>query len=185
MAAKEQWIHTRERLLKEISRLSDNELNWKPSDSTWSIAQVVEHIAKAEDSIARVIQTGFTQPATHDPQDLPLHEKIPDRTTKIQAPERLEPSQEPHSHAQLVALLAQSHARALAILDQVTETTDLAKTSPPHPHVVFGRLSTEQWIDTLPLHELRHIGQIEELKAQLPRVVREADVIDHLTPPNQ
>lgn len=158
---------TRERLLSEIAGLGEEELNWKPNDSSWSIAQVVEHISKAEDSIAQLIPIGLAQSPTYEQRDLRLQQFIPDRSSKIQAPDRLEPSKEPQTYEQLVSLLAQSRARTIAILNSITDTSLLSITSPAHPHLVFGPMSTGQWIDTIPLHEMRHIHQIEELKEQM------------------
>ncbi|MCH5597151.1 DinB family protein [Niabella ginsengisoli] len=38
-------------LLSEVKGLSDEQLNWKPNDSAWSIANCVEHITLTEKSI--------------------------------------------------------------------------------------------------------------------------------------
>src|SRR4051812_48453321 len=38
-------------LRKQLSGLTDAQLNWKPNDSTWSVTECVEHIALSEKSI--------------------------------------------------------------------------------------------------------------------------------------
>ncbi|MCY0900625.1 MAG: DinB family protein [Firmicutes bacterium] len=161
---------TRAELLAQIAGLSEEQLNWKPTPSSWSIAQVVEHIAMAEDSIARLIPIGLAQPPTYTERELGLDQSIPDRSTKLQAPARLDPSQVAMSPAQLVSLLIQCRARTIAILDSMTDSDSdrLSKTSPPHPHQLLGPMSTRQWIDAIPLHERRHIKQIVELKEGFP-----------------
>src|SRR5258705_6663881 len=49
----------------QIKGLSENQLNWKPADSVWSIAECVEHIALAEKNIFDM--AAGTLKATADP----------------------------------------------------------------------------------------------------------------------
>lgn len=158
---------TRAHLLAEIAGLSEEQLNGKADAQTWSIAQVVQHIAMAEDGIASLIPTALAQAPTFAEPDIDLQQVIPDRSQKIQAPSRLEPPTEPVHLAQLLAMLAESRARTIAILDAIADPALLSKTSPSHPHLVLGPLSTRQWIDTIYLHETRHIEQIATIKKRL------------------
>src|SRR6266496_2660779 len=42
---------TQKTLSDEIKGLTDNQLNWKPADSIWSVAECVEHITLSEKNI--------------------------------------------------------------------------------------------------------------------------------------
>ena len=164
MTILEQLNATRSRLLSELDGLSDEQLNWKPDDSTWSIAQVVQHIAMGESGIVQPILLGLAQNPTFTPKTLPLDHLLLDRSRKVNAPERLHPSTEPKTVGKLKEILHNSREKFLDVLSRVEDSSLLDKTSPPVPHPAFGELSTRQWIQFGILHEARHILQIEELK---------------------
>lgn len=54
---------TRARLLKDVDGLSKAQLYFRPDDSSWSVAQCVEHITLSEDLVKQWIQYGLSQPA--------------------------------------------------------------------------------------------------------------------------
>lgn len=54
---------TRARLLKDVEGLSKAQLNFRPDDTSWSVAQCVEHITLSEDLVKQWIQGGLQQPA--------------------------------------------------------------------------------------------------------------------------
>lgn len=162
-----QYESIREKLLREIQGLSEQQLNWKADDSSWSIAQVVEHICKVEDSVLPLLSLGLAQSPEFKQRDLPLQQLIPDRSTKVQAPSGLEPANRMWTYDSLISLLNERRHRTVTVLTGITDTSLLSVTSPPYPHPVFGPLSTGQWMESIPLHELRHIHQIEELKQRM------------------
>ena len=164
MTILEQLNSTRSRLLSELDGLSDEQLNWKPDDSTWSIAQVVQHIAMGESGTVKSISLGLTQNPNFTPKTLPLDQLLLDRSRKVNAPERLHPSTEPKTVGELKEVLQNSREKFLDVLSHVEDSSLLDNTSPPVPHPAFGDLSTGQWIQFGILHEARHILQIEELK---------------------
>jgi hypothetical protein len=55
---------TRVRLLKDVKGLSTAQLNFTPNDTSWSVAQCVEHIALSEDLIKQWIHGALDGPAT-------------------------------------------------------------------------------------------------------------------------
>src|SRR4029077_12877597 len=77
--------------------LSDAQWNFKPAPDRWSIAEVVEHIALAEDMIRGLVQEQIMKSPAIEPRDPAEFKKIddgvlkqvPDRSHKIQAPEQL------------------------------------------------------------------------------------------------
>src|SRR4029077_13617888 len=80
--------------------LSDAQWNIKPAPDRWSIAEVVEHIALAEDMIRGLVQEQIMKSPAIEPRDPAEFKKIddgvlkqvPDRSHKIQAPEQLKPT---------------------------------------------------------------------------------------------
>lgn len=164
----EQLNTARSLLLSVLDGLSDDQLNWKPDDFTWSISQVVQHIAMVESGSSQTIRLGLEQEPNFIPFDIPLQKQILDRSKKVNAPERLHPSGDPKTMSQLKEILRNSREEFMDTLATIEEDiTVLEKTSPPVSHPVFGHMSTWQWIVAVPLHEERHIKQIEELKTRL------------------
>jgi uncharacterized damage-inducible protein DinB len=164
---REQSNATRARLLSMLDGLSDDQLNWKPDDVTWSIAQVVQHIAIVESGSAQMIPLGLAQEPNFVPRDIPLEQLILDRSKKLNAPDRIHPSTDPKTMAQLKEILHTSREQFLAALNGIEDISLLDKTSPPRSHPLFGQMSTGQWITATRLHEERHIQQIAELKERL------------------
>jgi uncharacterized damage-inducible protein DinB len=158
---------TRSHLLSVLEGLNDDQLNWKPDHSTWSIAQVVQHISMVEGAVSKAIVLGLAQESNFAPKEVPLERVLLDRSKKVNAPENLRPSTERKTKAQLEEMLRESHEKFVSAFSGAQDTALLGKTSPPILHPVFGQMSTEQWIESALLHEGRHIEQIEELKKQL------------------
>jgi uncharacterized damage-inducible protein DinB len=167
LGIQEQLNATRSHLLSVLDGLTDDQLNWKPDDFTWSISQVVQHIAMVESGSSQTIRLGLKQEPNFMPSDIPLHRALLDRSKKVNAPERLHPSSDPKTMSQLKEILHNSREKFIDALERIEDITVLEKTSPPVSHPVFGQMSTWQWIVAVPLHEERHIKQIEELKARL------------------
>jgi uncharacterized damage-inducible protein DinB len=167
LAIQEQLNTNRKYLLSVLDGLSYSQLNQKPDEHKWSIAQIVQHIAAVEGGAAKIIQLGLAQEPNFVPREMKLEEIILDRSKKLNAPERLHPSSEPKTLEQLKEILQNSQAQFLGALGSIEDVSLLDKTAPPMPHPAFGHLSTNQWIMAAPLHEERHIKQIEEVKEQL------------------
>jgi len=163
----EQLNTTQSRLLSVLNGLNNEQLNWKPDDFTWSISQIVQHIATVEDGSVQMIQIGLTQEPNFIPTDIPLEKLILDRSNKVNAPDRLHPPTNPKTMSQLKEILNNSREKFIDTLNSIKDITLLEKTAPPRSHPVFGQLSTGQWIKAARLHEERHIQQIEELKERL------------------
>ncbi|RYY50995.1 MAG: DinB family protein, partial [Chitinophagaceae bacterium] len=89
---------TKKFLQKEISGLSENQLNWKPADSVWSIANCVEHIAVTENGIFGWAMSTLSAAAdssldmSKKVTDDEIKTKLIDRSVKNKAPEIFKPS---------------------------------------------------------------------------------------------
>ncbi len=88
---------TRESLLAAIRGLNDSQWHFKPADTQWSIAEVVEHLAIVEGRVhARIGQ--MPDCPTDDPgrdlaeMDEAIIAKVPLRTQKVEAPPPIQPT---------------------------------------------------------------------------------------------
>lgn len=153
---------TREQLLQEISALSFEAFNRRIDQSTWSIAQVCQHLAITDRLFAKAILYGLEQKSPPKDEHIPIH-FVSDRSNRIQAPQISEPGSEPLPVSQIIELLDESRQKLKDVLAQIDDKSVLKTIAVKHP--VFGNLPLDQWVELLELHEQRHIEQIKELKA--------------------
>src|SRR4051794_24257766 len=89
---------TRAQFLAATKGLSEAQWNFKQAPDRWSVAEVAEHIAAAEDFLRDMIQDKVMKaPAPTEAVDVHqvdqwILKTIPDRSKKAQAPEPLRPN---------------------------------------------------------------------------------------------
>jgi hypothetical protein len=153
-----------EGLISAVSGLSEAQLNFKPEPDAWSIANIVEHLAIIEDLVAwRLSQLGsapdVSQQATFKGSDRVLLEKVLDRSTKIKAPDRAQPTGKPLTHS--LERLTASRDRIVEFVQSAP--ADFRRHIMLHP--VFGGLDGHQWLLALAGHCERHTQQVEDTKS--------------------
>ena len=88
---------TKKNIVDATKGLSEAQWNFKAGPDRWSIAQVMEHIAAAEDLIrGMIVDQGMKRPPANrgdlKKTDNAVVAMIPDRSHKAQAPEPLKPT---------------------------------------------------------------------------------------------
>jgi hypothetical protein len=90
---------TRQLFVKAISGISEKQWRYKPSPDRWSIAEVAEHITVTESAILTLVREQVMKSPSApekreeiNAKDEIVLTKIPDRSTKLQAPEFLKPT---------------------------------------------------------------------------------------------
>ncbi|TLS37116.1 DinB family protein [Pseudalkalibacillus caeni] len=153
----------REELLQYVSDLSDDQLNKKEDENSWSIIQVLEHLYLLEQVITKSISKELASEESVAVEDKPIHLSV-NRTKKVSAPPYVTPSDKYQTLAEIKAKLAESRAALNRVVDEADEE-QLEQKSMPHP--AFGALSLKQWIPFIGLHEKRHLEQIKEIKEKI------------------
>lgn len=161
---------TRAKLAGAISGLSESELNFRPAEGAWTIAELVEHVAKTEASIVplvfRLLKTaeagGAASDGTINPPISLVDQHEIARTTRFQAPEMIRP-EGAASVSESLAKLSESR-ETIRGLQARLEAVDLSNTAFPHP--AFGKLNLYQWLAFIGLHEGRHVEQMEKILAE-------------------
>lgn len=133
-----------------------------PVAAGWTIAQVIEHLARVEDGSGRVVSK-LCKAAEHTEETdaspltatmAALGVEVP--STPLDAPDMVQP-QEGLSAADALARLREARARVVrALLDAAGRA--LGGVSHPHPRL--GVLNGYQWGLFLALHQRRHTTQI-------------------------
>jgi len=156
---------TRDAVEASTKGLSDAQWTFKAAPDKWSVAQVIEHLALAEDlffdTVTQKVMSSPAGAADRDYKkiDAALLANVPDRSQKRQAPDVLVPTgrwspQEALNH------FVRSRARTIQFLQN---TPDLRE------HVMAGPtgapMDAYEWILLTAAHSERHEKQLEEVKA--------------------
>jgi hypothetical protein len=157
---------TKKDVLDATKGLSEAQWNFKAGPDRWSVAQVMEHIAAAEDFIRvnLVQEKVMTLPAGTPGRDVKkidaaVEAMIPDRSHKAQAPAPLVPSNRFGSPEGSLKHFLESR-----------ETTEqfLRSTAGLRDHVMdgpVGKMDGYEFILFVAAHSKRHVKQINEVKA--------------------
>jgi hypothetical protein len=157
---------TRQGVIDATKGLSPAQWNFKAGPDRWSVAQVTEHIAAAEDylrgMVTEKVMSAPPRPAGEDVAaiDDMVIKMIPDRTTKRQAPEPLVPSNR----------FGSAEGSLKHFLEARTTTEDFLKKTPDlRDHAVDSPLGKKldgyEWVLFISAHSERHTKQILEVKA--------------------
>jgi hypothetical protein len=158
---------TRKGVLNSVDGLSDAQLNFKATDSSWSVDGCIKHIAFSEKSFLGMIEDAMKKPANPEKRadikvtDEQLVHFLEDRSTKYKTSEAMKPENSPFtSTADALSSFKESRDKLLAFVNSTNE--DLRN------HVIelpFGTYDVYQVILLTAAHSNRHTQQIDEVKA--------------------
>jgi len=158
---------TKQGVLDATKDLSPAQWNFKPAPDRWSVAEVTEHIASAEDyirgAITQKIMSSPARPAGEDVAaiDEMVLKMIPDRSHKVQAPEPLKPTNRFGSPEAAVKHFVEARATTEDFLIKTPGLRDHAADSE-----IFGKkMDAYEWVLFIAAHSERHTKQILEVKA--------------------
>jgi hypothetical protein len=160
----EELIATRNRLLREVSDLSNADLNKKLDPDTWSVAQVCHHLYLSESIFTQAIIYGLNKSNGRKAEPVPV-QLAAERNQKAKAPDIVAPGDDTLDSEQIIELLNHSRNLFLEFYNQLEDKSVLAEKSAKHP--LFGYMPLDQWVELIYLHEERHIEQIKEIKSLL------------------
>lgn len=157
---------TRAGVVEATKGLSEAQWTFKPAPDRWSVAEVTEHIAAAEDFLMTMVHDKvMTAPARAEKEDVKaidelILQAIPDRTHKLQAPEPLIPTNRFHSPEESLKHFKESRAKTLKFLKETKDLREHAVDSP-----LGKKLDGYEWVLFVAAHSDRHTKQINEVKA--------------------
>jgi hypothetical protein len=159
---------TKKGVVEATKGLSDAQWNFKPGPDRWSIAEVMEHLAAAEDLIRAMDQQQVMKTAAIAPRDPAESQKIdasviaqvPDRSHRISAPEPLRPTNRFGSPADAEKHFLESRATTE---EWLKSTPDLRAHATDSPMGV--KLDGYEWVLLIAAHSERHTKQMLEVKA--------------------
>jgi hypothetical protein len=169
----EYLTNTRNQVIAESAELSEAQWNFKEAPERWSVGEVVEHLALAEEFLFGAEQKIVASPAATPEQraatkgkDEIILKAVPDRTKKAQAPEPIRPSEKLEGQRTVVSAFRERREKTLAYAGKTTD--DLRARVGDSP---LGPVDGYQWLLFIGAHTERHLAQIREVKAnaQFPK----------------
>lgn len=161
---------TQKDLLSSIRGLSTEQLNFKSSPESWSIAECVEHIAISETNIFQgMIQGTLKAEATPEKRSEVklsgdgVYDAIVDRTYKVKTQEAFVPTGKFGTHDATVAEFLNKRKANIEYLETISD--DLHGHYFTFPVEALGTVDSYQLFYFMSGHSKRHTLQIEEVKS--------------------
>jgi len=154
----------RDVFLRSFEGLSEAQLHFKPQPDRWSIADCIEHIVLAEDTMYAKATQGAANPngVSLDPEkDTRFTEAVVARRRRVDAPEPMRPASRFASVDEARQQFLEHRERAITYARDCSE--DVRHQFAMHP--LLGEIDCYRFLLLLALHPARHAAQIEEIKS--------------------
>lgn len=155
-------------LCDAVRGLSDGQLAFRQAPGRWSVGEILDHLCLAERamtrSISRLLQQAAGLGRIGDPESMeaPISRVDRDRYSQpASAPESVLPSPD-RPLERLLAGLGESRERLLEVTKRVEDRVVGRVTL---PHFQLGELNFYQWMAVQGMHEMKHLAQIQRVKA--------------------
>ena len=151
-----------QRLLDAVTPLDPQKFARRPSETEWSVAEVVHHLNLVEQSVLQELErrlTGPPQKAGLRQRFMPLRFLVGSRFFRVKAPERVVPLDPPAKEA-----VIENYNRTRAALKEFGlrhGAARLRQLGIKHPFL--GNFDGVRAISFVGYHELRHYKQIQEI----------------------
>jgi len=163
----DQLASSEARVVELVEGLTPEQWDFRETPERWSIAENVEHLVVFEDFIRGVIAKVMEEPSDPDKRTLaagkePLVLGVANgRSNKLVAREVVWPVGRWPDKVELMTELRRARAETLVFAAK----TERDLRGHFFPHIAFGDLDCYQWLVVVGQHSLRHVFQIEEIKA--------------------
>jgi uncharacterized damage-inducible protein DinB len=173
LAELSEYLVQQRRLLLEAADMLPGEL-WpaRPDAGRWSVSEILEHLHRVERGTAALLTKRIASAReaghaldreTSSVMGTLARYALHDRTRRIEAPQRVLPTENP-DRATIERWLAESRGALLAAMEN---GDGLALGEIRHIHPRLGELDLYQWILAVAEHEKRHTAQVREVAALL------------------
>lgn len=156
---------TKAEYVKQLTGISDAQLNFRAAEGRWTIAEIAEHITVVEQALFGMF-TAPTASKKFASDDLPriadttIKLAITNRGTKFTAPEQVRPNGRWKTVADLLANFEKTRATTIEYIKN--NKADLRSTFVQSP---MGTIDSAQGIVFICGHADRHLAQLREVKA--------------------
>lgn len=160
-----EWLQTSQKELNStLKGLSNEQLNYKQDESTWSIADVLEHITASEDGLSSaavgILQRGSQTKPDKTMSDDMLLSIITSREQKVKTRPDLNPTNRYGGYEETKIAFQKKRAENIAFIKK----TDLDMRD-AYFQFPFGHADTYQVMLFIAGHTKRHVDQMKEIMA--------------------
>ena len=157
----------RDQVLQEVEGLSQVQADWKPSETDWSVGEIIDHLTVAEIATGK-LTTKLTRDAEAAgglrpfPSDLAAFAPLPPAPPgPMDAPAVVWPSHG-KSIGELIGTMKAARERSHQSIEKLA-TTDPRRLT--FKHFRFGDLDLAQWWTLQAAHDGIHLAQLRDVKA--------------------
>ena len=156
---------TREDFVKQLTGLSDTQLNFRAAEGRWTIGEIAEHIIVVENALRGMVEGGMKSPAPACKDEFRINDvsvilTITNRQQKFQAPEQVRPNGRWKTVPDLLANFDTTRKTSIDYLKNMKEDMRSHFASMP-----LGRLDAFQGYLFMIGHSERNLAQLKEVKA--------------------
>ena len=157
-------------LLRAADAVPADQWKTRPANERWSAGELIAHLSAIERAILGRADKLLQKP----PKSVPFYKRfhvpmmiVEVRVIRRKAPPALEP-QAVGDKEEMLAELRGVRERTLAFIEE-TRGRNLSRYNMPHPFL--GNLNGYDWLQFIASHEIRHMKQMREIAASLPKTV--------------
>jgi hypothetical protein len=157
---------TKEDYVKQLTGISDAQLNFRAAEGRWTIAEIAEHITVVEEALFGMITNGTVKsepPKCEDPfrvADTTIILAITNRQQKFTAPEQVRPNGRWKTRDELIASFEKTRGTTIDYIKN--NKIDLRNRFGQSP---MGKIDAFQQFLFVTGHGERHLAQLKEVKA--------------------
>ena len=156
---------TKDDYVRQLTGLSDAQLNFRAGEGRWTIGEIAEHIIVVEGALRGFVEAGMKAPVPDCKdgfrvQDVSVILTITNRQQKFTAPEQVRPNGRWKTVPDLLAAFDSTRKTSIDYMTNMKEDMRAHFASMP-----FGRIDTFQGYLFMIGHSERHLAQLKEVKA--------------------
>jgi hypothetical protein len=156
---------SRQEFQDAVAGVREEHAGAKPDPARWSVLECVEHVTVVEEIFLSRLEAAprLESPRVDKQREAELAARVPDRTNRVEAPERVRPTGRFASLAQAMEGFHTARSRTMQFARD--RAADLYSLSLEHPR--FGSLNGAEFLVLIAGHARRHATQIREVKSAL------------------
>ena len=156
---------SRQEFLAALAGITESQANIRPDAARWSVLDCVEHVTTVEERFQGWLNAAkkLDAPRIDKEKEAGLLARVPDRSTRVQAPEAVLPSGRFTTLEQAIEQFNAGRARSIQFAEDRCD--DLYCLASEHPR--FGPVNGVELLIIIAGHSRRHAEQIRETRAAL------------------
>lgn len=160
---------SRQEFLAAVAGLSESQAKTRPDPARWSVLDCVEHVTSVEERFLVWLEAAekLDAPRVDKEKEAGLMTRIPDRSTRIQAPETAWPTGRFATLGQAIEQFNAGRTRSIQFAEE--RCHDLYRMASAHPRL--GPMNGVEFLIIIAAHARRHAEQIRETRAALEKAV--------------